>query len=84
MLLAQGIARDQLFGAANGLGPAALLLVLPGELPQRVGMQPGEPLALGGQPVVVAVLQQVAAVEPDRLGGPPLRHGPFELLDVQP
>ena len=84
VILAEGIARYEALGAADGFGPAVVLLVLAGEPLQRVGVQPGEPFALGGQPVVVTALQQVAGVEPDRFGRPPVGHGPLEPLDIQP
>ena len=58
VLLAQGIPRDQALGAADGFGPPPVLLVLAGEPLQRVGVQPGEPLPVRGQPFVVAALEQ--------------------------
>ena len=83
-LLAQGIPRDQALGAADGFGPALVLLVPAGEPLQRVGVQPGEPLPVPGQPFVIAALEQLTAVDLDRLLEPVLRQCPLELLDVQP
>jgi hypothetical protein len=60
------------------------LLTLTREPYQRVGVEPGEPLPLPGQPFVVAALQQFATIDLDHLLEPSLGQGLLELLDVQP
>ena len=59
-------------------------LVLARELLKRLQVKPGEPLAFGRQPLVVAALQQLAGVQLDRLLEQPLGQRPLELLGVQP
>jgi hypothetical protein len=92
--LVQGVVPQQPLGVGDRLGLVAALLEQRGEALQGVEVAAVEPLALGEQPLVVAALQQLAAVE---VGGLPpggqlgvaarrLRPGDrlLEGVDVQP
>jgi hypothetical protein len=82
VLLAQRIVSDQPLRGSNGFPPALVAFLLTGEPLERVGVKPREPLTFVRQPLVIAALQQLAAVQLDRFFELPGGHRPLELLDI--
>ena len=83
-LFAQRVVADEALRRADRRGPVAALLRLAGESLERVEVEIAQPLALLEQPVVVAALEQIARVRPDRVVQPAVRERLLEDGDVQP